>query len=156
MAIAVVQSVSQTGELVTSITTPSVTTTSGNLLIADCSYYKSDGSFTSVTDSKSNTYTDSIAEVLSSANSLIAYRQQYKENGAGGSSHTFTLQISGSSPYPTMAVKEVSGAVTSGALDKTATKNDNSGTTGGTSSATATTAQADELLAGAAAWSSAT
>jgi hypothetical protein len=52
--------------------------------------------------------------------------------------------------FPTIACTEISGVLTSGALDKTASKNDNSGTTGMTSSATATTAQANEILCGAA------
>jgi hypothetical protein len=144
--IAVVQSVGSSTFGVSSVTTSNITTTGGNLLICDAAYYQNGASFTSVTDSKSNTYAHAITEFASAFDSESRARQLYKENASGGASHNFTLTMTGNA-YMALACKEVSGALTSGALDKTATKSDNNGSSV-TSSTTTTTAQANELLAG--------
>jgi hypothetical protein len=71
----------------------------------------------------------------------------YKENGVGGATHHWTMNVNPDG-YNGLVAREISGALTSGALDKTATKNNNSGTTNMTTSLTATTAQADEIVCG--------
>jgi hypothetical protein len=147
MAIAVVQSTQAAGYAVLSFTTPSLTTTTGNLFIAEYFRYDTAGT-ASVTDSKSNTYTGTTAEIPSGDADGRNARQMYKENGAGGSGHTFTFNVGNTTAYAGLIVKEVSGALTSGSLDQTATKNNNSGTTNMTTSLTATTAQADEIVCG--------
>jgi hypothetical protein len=147
MAIAVVQSTQATGYTVTSFTTPGLTTTGGNLFIAE--YLRSDTAGTaSIADSKSNTYTGTTAEIASGDADGRNARQLYKENGAGGSGHTFTLNVGNANGYAGLVVREVSGALISGSLDQTATKNNNSGTTGMTTSLTAATAQGDEIVCG--------
>jgi hypothetical protein len=148
--IAVVQSVGVQGAGVSSITTANITTTGANLIICDAAYYLNGNSLTGITDSKGNTYSVALGEIASAVDGEARAAQFYKENAAGGASHNFTITFSGDA-YPAIACKEVSGALTSGALDKTATKADNSGDTGLTSSTTLTTAQANELLAGGAA-----
>ena len=141
-AIAVVQTVSCQAEASATCITSGVTTTTGNLFIASTGYCCD--TFTSITDNKSNTFIDSIAELTQGS---TLGRQQYKENGAGGASHTFTLTGGSASFFGTLSVTEVSGALTSGALDQTATGTTASGTNHATS-ATPTTAQANELLLG--------
>src|SRR5262245_36120135 len=79
-AIAVVQSVSANATGVDSVTTGSLTTTSGNLFICDAVYY-TNASFNSITDSKSNIYVNSVAESSATVDSSGKIRQQYKENG---------------------------------------------------------------------------
>lgn len=126
-------------------TTSDLTTTTGNLFVASVGYCCAD--FTSVTDSKSNSYGDSIAELTEGA--FTRGRQQYVANGAGGATHNFTLTGASAAFYGTLSVSEVSGAATTSPLDQTATDTDALGH--GTSHATAatgTTAQANELFIG--------
>lgn len=145
-AIAYVQGVSASGIGVSSLTTGSITTTNGNLLICTATAYA--GSLFLITDSKSNSYTDSITEQVSSADANTHLRQQYVNNATGGATHnfTYTFNITGDVD---LGCIEVSGQATSNVLDKTATKIDNPNGTSQTSSSTATTAQNDELLVGA-------
>jgi hypothetical protein len=147
--IAVVQSVGFSTSGVSLATTSNMTTTSTNLIICDAAAYLSGAAFdgTPVTDSKSNAYVTAISEIASASDSEARATQVYKENATGGASHNFTLTMTGNASIA-LACKEVSGALTSGALDKTSTKVDNSGATNNTSDLTATTVQADELLAG--------
>lgn len=148
-AIAVVQAVGAGSTGADSVTTADITTTSGNLFICDSSYYfDAGGAFSSISDSKSNSYTASITDQVSSGDTFSHGRQDYKENGSGGAAHNFTANATGGGPFLSIICKEVSGALTSGALDKVASKIDNNGNTGLTSSSTAMTSQADELLAG--------
>lgn len=128
----------------TTCTTTGVTTTTGNLFVASTGFCCA--AFTSVTDSKGNSYTNAIADITDAIGGKS--RQDYKENGTGGASHTFTLTGASAAFFGTMSVTEVSGAATSGALDKTATGITNPGATSHTTSSTATTAQANELLLG--------
>lgn len=139
-SIAVVQSVSAAGSVVSSITTANITTTPANLIIGDTNFYPT-GSFLSFTDSKSNSYTNNIPE----HGSVVGGREEYNENIAGGSSHNFTLTLSGVG-YPTIAVTEVSGHAAS-PFDKSAIVEDASGTTHTTAS-TGTLSQAAELAIG--------
>jgi hypothetical protein len=139
-AIAHVQTVScETGGS-TACTTPGVTSTTGNLFVASTGYCCA--AFTSITDSKSNTYTNAVAEISFAS---VLGRQQYVAGGTGGGSHTFTV-TGGSGFYASLSVSEISGAAAS-PLDKTATGTSTSGTSH-TTAATATTSQANELLVG--------
>jgi hypothetical protein len=124
-----------------------ITSTNGNLFIADTCYYLQGNTFTSITDSKSNSYTQAGSTVVSSGDLEGQAREYYIANGTGGATHNFTVTLSGNG-FPALAAKEVSDALTSNVLDRTASKSDNSGTTGLTSSTTATTIQANELLNG--------
>jgi hypothetical protein len=148
VAIATVQSVITLGTGTTTLQSADITTTGGNLFIVDVGFYKNPNGFSSITDNKSNTFITAIAEVNSSTDANSSLTQQYKENGAGGSAHHFILTMTGSNSFMAFCVKEVSGALASGSLDQQATKVNNSGTTGLTSTATPTLSQADELLAG--------
>lgn len=144
-ALAVVQTVSCETLGADTCVTSGVTTTSGNLFVASTGYCCI--AFTSITDSKSNSYTDSISELAEGA--FTRGRQQYKANGTGGASHTFTLTGASAGFFGTLSVTEVSGAATTSPLDQTATDTDPLGH--GTSHATAstgTTAQANEILIG--------
>ena len=144
-ALAVVQTVTCQAEASATCVTSGVTTTTGNLFVASTGYCCD--AFTSITDSKSNSYTDAITELAEG--SFTRGRQQYVANGAGGASHTFTLTGGSASFFGTLSVTEVSGAATTLPLDQTATDTDAPGH--GTSHATAatgTTAQANEILIG--------
>lgn len=140
-AIAVVNAASCTAAVTDTCTTGAITSTTGNLFVASVMSYNV-STFVSVTDSKSNTYTDSVAEV---ENHHMALRQQIKVNGAGGSSHTFTF-TGAASNYGSLAVLEVSGA-TATPFDQSAIGG-NTAVTSHTSGSTATTSQANELLIG--------
>jgi len=128
VAIAVNQVVSVTGSGVTSVTTASITTTTGNLFVANVAYYVGGGQpFSSITDSKSNSWSsESIGDQQSGTG---GGRQRYVANGTGGSSHTFTYNSS-ITDYPAFVVYEVSGADTTTPLAET---NNSGALTGGTS-----------------------
>lgn len=147
-SIAVVQSVAAYGNAgVSSVTTGNITTTPGNLLIANLSNYNATATFLSITDStdgtnyNKNTWTNSVAALIVSNN---ATRQYYVENCNGGSTHTFRHTGNAVSYYPGIVVNEVSGYATT-PLDNQATDTDTTGTSH-TTGATATISQANELL----------
>ncbi len=140
-SIAVVQSTHASGNNVSTITTPAITTTSANLIILDEYFYqKLQGSTT--TDSKSNTWTNSIARYDSTN---LGAQQYYNANITGGASHTFTFNLT-TNNFPAIAVTEVSGHASS-PFDQAATVADNSGTSHTTAS-TGTLAQANNLVMG--------
>lgn len=143
-ALAVVQTVScqQTGAG-TSCTTSGVTTTTGNLFVASSGYCCA--AFVSVTDNKSNTYANAVPEV--SQDSGLG-RQDYKENGAGGASHTFTFTGDSGGLFLTFSVTEISGAATSSALDQVKSATTSVSGTSHTTGNTSTTTQANEILVG--------
>lgn len=143
-AIAVVQTVSCSAAFSTSCTTGAVTTTNGNLFVASAGYCCAPSAFVSISDNKSNTFTDSIAEVTQD---LTQGRQQYKAVGTGGASHTFTLTGSDGNFIATLSVQEVSGAAAV-PLDKTASLASPGPATSFSSGSTAATSQAAELLIG--------
>jgi hypothetical protein len=73
----------------------------------------------------------------------------YKENAAGGATHNFTFTFT-TTGYPGFNCTEISGAATSGALDKTSSNVQAAGVgTPRTSGLTAATTQAAEILIGA-------
>ena len=126
----------------TTCTTGNLTTTNGNLFVVSTSYCCA--TFTSITDSKGNSYaTNAIPDTPEGDGGNI--RQDYKDAGTGGATHNWTLTGATSSFFGTISVMEVSGAASS-PLDKVASQSDPG--TAVTSGSTATTAQADELLIG--------
>lgn len=144
-SIAVVQAVAAYGDgSVTSVTTGSVSTTTGNLLIANTSNYGGASAFVSVTSSPANTFSVSVAQIQTVGG--LQLRQHYVENATGDAVQTFTHTGSGVSYFPGIIVLEVSGYDAS-PLDVSATDTDSSGTTH-TTAATGTSAQANELLIG--------
>lgn len=146
--IAVANSVSASADGVSFITTSNITSAaSGSLFICDGAAYAPGATSVDITDSKSNAYTRPIY-IGNAYDGQVQGGQWYKENGAGGASHNFTFTYDVTSDLA-VACKEVTGALTSGALDKSAYKEDNIGTaTGLTSNSTATTSQNDELFSG--------
>lgn len=142
-AIAVVQAASCIASASTTCTAGPITTTNGNLFIASSSYCCA--AFTSVTDSKLNVYVNAITDTNDGAGGTV--RQDYKDAGAGGASHSFTLTGASASFFGTLSIIEVSGAQSS-PLDQTQTNSD-AGLTSHTSTSTSATSQANELLIGA-------
>lgn len=120
----------------TTLVTSAISTTSGRTI--DIVVVWSSGStFTSITDSAGNTWTQIGSEV--SFSSAIARRYR-AENITGSASHTFTLTL-GSATLKSMFVVEVAGA-TASSFDQQASQLDASSPF--TSGLTATTAQANE------------
>jgi hypothetical protein len=100
------------------------------------------GTFSSITDSKSNVYTQIGTEVTFGSFPTRA-RVYYKENGVGGASHIATFNTSSASAI-TVLFLEITGALTSGSLDQSGGVNDASSPF--TLTAGLTTAQAAEAL----------
>lgn len=145
MALAHVQANGAQAANASSVTTASFTSTSGNLLVVTASWYANQAgpAATPISDSKGNTWTAAFAETTNGEGDAI--RQWYAKNISGGTSHTITFTLTGSG-FPTICFSEISGAETEAPLDKTAVGTDT--TSPHTSPATATTAQADEILIG--------
>lgn len=142
MAIAFVQSPAAVqGNNETSRTTAAITTTEGNLVVigTTCS-----NNFTSVTDSKSNTWSLATSQTTWGGDPI---RLHYAILAAGkaGSGHTFTISSSAGA-YMVLCVAEYSGVEASSPLDKTQTNTATASTLD--SGTTALTAQANELLLG--------
>jgi hypothetical protein len=90
-----------------SVTTPAgTTTTSGNTFVVVASFDPGE-TISSISDSKGNTYT--LAASLQGSGRLAMY---YCANGVGGSSHTATVNFSGTA-FGTVHLIEVSGATSS-------------------------------------------
>jgi hypothetical protein len=111
MAIAVGQHTSASTTGASAVTGNLTTQASGSVIVLICGY--SSGGFTSVSDSKSNSYTTAVAEIADASMGAAA-RILYKENATGGATHNFTLTATAGS----LLVVEITGAKTSGALDK--------------------------------------
>jgi hypothetical protein len=126
----------------TSATTGTVTTTAGStvVLAVVCQFA---ATFTSIGDNKSNTYT-LIGSQQSDAGNNFWGRLYYCSNISGGAGHTFNVVVSASVAI-TLLVVEITGAATA-AFDKTAQQVDTASAF--TSTATATTTQAAEMLIG--------
>lgn len=142
-AIAVVQTASCEAQGATTCNAGPITTTNGNLFVANISYCCA--AFTSIADNKSNVYGSSIATISDSSGGSI--RQDYIAAGSGGSGHTFTVTGASAAFFATLSVIEVSGAAAS-PLDQTASAADVADTTSHSSGSTASTSQANELLIG--------
>jgi hypothetical protein len=114
-------------------------TTSGNAILIAISYDASaGGTFTSVTDSKGNTYT-AVGAVFVDANTNSC-RHFYNLNIVGGASHTITVNAGGVGfQFLRVVAHEVSGLLTSAALDKDSGGNSVTATSGSATSVTPTT-----------------
>jgi len=142
MAIAYLETVTATGNNVTSVTTPSMNTVSGNGIVAQISIeHSSGGAYSSFTDSVSHPWTAS----YTGAGSASTIRERYNSNITGNAAHTFTVTLT-EPGYPTLAVSEISGQDNTGALHVAATGDATSGTTHNTTNITTTIA--DCLLFG--------
>lgn len=136
MAISIGVSASAAGTA-TSITTGAVTTTTGSCLLLFMNW--SSATFTSVTDSKSNSWTQVSTELNASSHKTRCY---VCYNATGGASHTFTLTLAASNDLNLFMV-EIPGAATSSGVDQAGRTSDSSSpftTTG------LTTTQANEAL----------
>ncbi len=141
-SITVVQSVQAFSSNSTPVTTAAITTSSGSLVILDTYNYDNDNAL-SLSDNKSNSWTNSVPVY----GSVVYGRQYYNANITGGSNHTFTAtKPTPVAPYITINATEVTGHAAS-PLDKTGTVDDASGTSHSTS-ATGTLSQAAELVMG--------
>lgn len=120
--------------------------TAGNTLVCDAGAYGQTTDFTSITDSLSHTYLDSIPIFQTNGGTSQALGiQQYAANITGG---TVNFTITGSTTIlPTIVCKEISGVLTTGVLDQTNYEDTATGSTG-LSSGNITTTQASEILLG--------
>lgn len=145
MAIAHSQTVKVVGDVnATAVTTAAITTTTGNLTVVVCIWFGAGVTFTSMADSKGNTWTQIGSQQTTSGNAKM--RMYYAKNITGGASHTFTLTVSANNSYPLLFVSEFSGIDTTSPFDVQAATTGSSTTP--SSGVTATRAQADELLVG--------
>lgn len=142
MAIAHVASTSAQGNSVNTNTTGAIDTTGANFLVVCIASNLGSSSFTSLTDSKSNTWQVALNWTSNSGDFI---RIMYAENPTVGTGHTFSLNYS-SSAFTVLCAAAYSGMATASTIDKTATGTGNS--TSLLTSATATTAQSEELLIG--------
>jgi len=124
-------------------TTAAITTTggSGSVFLVYVYHYDSDTGFT-ITDTYSNTWT-SVGTVNNGQNNSQVFKC---EGGTGGASHTFTVTCVNAGFGTGISVVELTGMATSAAVDKFAGAFDNASPY--SSGATATTAQAGEMLVG--------
>lgn len=103
-----------------------------------------DVTFSSISDSKSNSYTQIGSEVSNGTTSAnFRCRLYYSQNGAGGASHTATVNLS-STEVITVVFLEITGGLTSGILDQSNGVRDTSSPF--SLAAGLTTTQAAELL----------
>jgi hypothetical protein len=114
----------QNSSAVTSITTNAITTTSGSLLVAVLVCFTNKIGTTPMSDSKGNTWVAAVASTGTTEGYGAIF---YVENCTGGASHTFTFTPTGSD-FITIAVYEIAGAATSGALSNTNAASANSTT----------------------------
>ncbi len=155
MAILFVQSLTAIGDPGTGTYTSAAfgsSTTSGNLIVVTVSDDGGTlGGITSVTDSKSNTYTK-VPNEFDGASTVSVW---YAKNITGGASHTITVNYNTSITFASTCVaQEFSGVDTTAPLDVyTSTGGTGTSTTSG---ATGTTAQNDELVIGSLAFFGAT
>lgn len=112
------------GTGVTSLATPAITTTGGNLI---CRGSNTDQTVSSVTDSKTNTWTPHGSNPVTAGAFANGY-QWYAKNITGGASHTFTDNY-GSSSFPSFVVAEFSGCDTTAPLDTSGSAAESSATT---------------------------
>ncbi len=119
------------------------TTATGNLIIVSCLGYGANGNF-SAADGGPNTFTQILQTKWNNAFGNSVLWTGYVENATGKASHAITCTTTISEFRIVIWITEVSGILTSAALDK------NAGATGSStapnSGNTATTAQANEFL----------
>jgi hypothetical protein len=123
------------------------TTTTGNLLVVTGIVYAGSGNDfhgTPITDDGSHTWTE-VGTVQDGGNST-KIRMWYVQNITGRAAHKARISFAnGANGFGVIIASEFSGILTAGAFDTSATGGPTTGTSVATS-ATATRAQADELL----------
>lgn len=124
-------------------TTPGLTTTTGNTFEIYAQWSRNSGTFSSVSDSKSNTYTI-VGSQLNWDGVNGAWIRYRCENGTGGASHTATVTLTGSNGPITLFFSELSGLAASSQLDQSDRREDTASPF--TLAAGLTTGQADEIL----------
>jgi hypothetical protein len=145
MAIAHVQTIVVNGSGGTSKTSPTITTTSGNLLIAASGSWQSGvQNNISITDSKSNTWTQ-VANSPQNPSANTRNQMFYAKNCIGDAAHTFTATTS-SAIFFTFFRMEVSGCDTIAPYDTGAGTTGNS--TSPSSGATGTRSSNDQIIIG--------
>lgn len=146
MAQAYVQSVTKASTGTTPMTSAafSLSTTTGNLIVVTVSDNGGTaGGITSVTDSKSNTYTKIPNEQPGSS----CLSMWYAKNITGGASHTITIAWNtGIVSQASFVAQEISGSDTTAPLDKYTSAQGSS--TAPSSGATATTSTANQFVVG--------
>ena len=118
------------------------TASSGSLIVVAFSIYRPGGHSIAVNDNKGNTYVEVTGASISGASVVTSI--WYCENASGGSGHTVTITDNSGAEFHGAAL-EITGALTSGALDKANAQDDASDTTPHTGS-TGTLTQADEIV----------
>ena len=113
---AFVQVKTASGVSVSSVTSPSFTSTSGNFLLGFGSSFNNTFLSTAVTDSKSNTWHNAWLQNGGTNGHAVC---NYVENMTGGSGHTVTLTPVGGGSFIQLAVAEFSGVNTSSSIDQT-------------------------------------
>jgi hypothetical protein len=142
MAIAAgVSSKGFTGSGTSQATTGVTTQASGSCFVVGMTFEASQ-TFSSLVDSKGNTYTQIGTELLWTG-SFCKSRLYYCENGIGGATHTATVTTGGASAI-TVHFLEITGGATTGILDQSARREDTA--TPFTLAAALTTTQAAEML----------
>lgn len=116
MALAVVQKVKAIGNLVTSVTTGAISTTTGNLLVADMSFYTGNGLFSSINDTSTGNNTWSVARAVDASAASAQISQYYAKNITGHASETVTVTPTAAG-YIFAGIVEISGAHTTSPLD---------------------------------------
>jgi hypothetical protein len=144
MAIAWAQSTKARTASGLSQTTSGLTTqATGSIFVIAAQWSRNSGTFSSVSDSKGNTYT-LIDTQLDWEGVNGGWRLYYCENGTGGASHTATFTLTGSNGPITIFFGEITGALTSGSLDQHIRREDTASPF--TLAAGLTTTQADEIV----------
>ena len=128
----------------------SLTTTTGSTIWLGIAIYggPGGGAFSSITDSKGNTYSLCGTEVTDAMGlgANLRFRRMRSENITGGSGHNIQVNVTNNSGI-TVWVVEVTGAATA-SFDQQAQQRDTSAVGNFTSGDTPTLAQAAELLIG--------
>lgn len=146
MTIAVAQNTGQAYANSSSVTSTSINTTSGSLLVLIAVGYNG-GGLSGVTftpsDSRSNTWSTATALIGDSSTWVGVY---YALGGSRGNTHTFTLSADTTAQFSIVAI-EITGHATSSVLDQAASDSQTTGTATVSSSATT---NANDLVIGAA------
>lgn len=144
MAFGFPNAVSGQGSNVSSVTSPTFNSTTGNLLIAIGTDSLQNANTPTYSDNGTHTWVQTQAVNNGSGNATRA-SQYHVANITGRTGHTVSYAI-GTTGFPTVCVLEVSGAVTASPKDQNAGNSSNTASTGAHSTGTTgTTAQADEL-----------
>lgn len=135
----------------TSGASPALSTTTGNTLIVDIVIAKQYANYSSIADTSSLTWTQSIAPFVTGTDGITFSegRELYNCNITGNASHTVTVTLDASG-HGVFSVEEISGLLTSGALDQVSHTSEGSTTNNATHTcaSTSTTSQANQLWHG--------